>query len=116
MLYPAAAILQPWVQLERDARDLDIVSGLKPLRLERGDDADPAQPALQVSERVLVVQVVPRDQPLDASAADPVAALAELFHLIRPRLRRPEHSVLGQVLRAGAAAEAGPERLFCHHR
>ena len=37
----------------------------------------PAQPALEVGQRVLVVEVVAGHQPLDAAAADPEAALAD---------------------------------------
>ena len=55
------------VQLELDARrDLDLVAGLESLGLERADHADPPQPALEVGQRVLVVEVVAGDQPLDA--------------------------------------------------
>ena len=58
------------VELERDPGDLDVVAGLEALRLERADHADPPQPALEVRERVLVVEVVAGDQPLDPGAAD----------------------------------------------
>ena len=42
--------------------------GSKPSRLERPQHADPAQPALEVGHRILVLDVVAREQPLDRRA------------------------------------------------
>src|ERR1700738_5162647 len=91
-----AGILHAGVELERHPRDLDIVAGLKPLGLERPDHADPAQPPLEVSERILVVEVVTRDQPLDPRTADPVLPLPDLPHRVAPVGCRPEHLMLGE--------------------
>ena len=53
------------VELEHDPAELDVVAGLEPARLERRDHAHPAQPVLDVGERLVVLQVVARDQPVD---------------------------------------------------
>ena len=53
------------IEFECDARDLDVVPGLEPLGLERVDHADPAQAALEVRQRIFVVEVVAGNQPLD---------------------------------------------------
>src|SRR4029453_8966397 len=45
------------IQLERDARDLHLVAGLEALALQGIDQPQPAQAALQIAERVLVVEV-----------------------------------------------------------
>ena len=55
------------VELEDHAADLDVVAGLEARRLERADHAHAAQAPLDVGERLLVVEVVAREQPLDAA-------------------------------------------------
>src|SRR5947209_18224490 len=65
------------VQLERHPRDLYVVARLEALVLERADHADPTQASLQVRQRVVVVEVVARDQALDSATGDPDAAVAE---------------------------------------
>ena len=57
------------VELERHTCDLDVVARLKALILERADHADTAQPPLEVRQRVLVLEVIARDEPFDAPAA-----------------------------------------------
>ena len=42
------------IELEHHAAELDVVAGFEPLVLERGDHAHPAQPVLDVGERLLV--------------------------------------------------------------
>ena len=88
------------VELEDDAGDLDVVAGLEPGRLQRADHTEPAQTALEVRERVLVVEVVARDQPLDASPLDDEAALVVLRDAEAAARRRAEDAVLGQLVRA----------------
>ena len=50
-------------------RDLDVVAGLEARRLERAITPMRAQAVLDVRERLLVLEVVARDQPLDRVAA-----------------------------------------------
>ena len=45
--------------------DLDVVARLEALGLERPDHPDPAQAPLEVGQRVVVVEVVARHEPLD---------------------------------------------------
>ena len=68
------------IKFEGDARDLDVIPGFEPFRLERADHADPAQPAFKVSERVLVVEVIASNQPLDPRPGDAIAALTDPLH------------------------------------
>ena len=51
--------------------------GSKPSCLQRPDHADPPQPPLEVGHRVLVVDVVARQQPLDAAPAHGEGARSE---------------------------------------
>ncbi len=60
------------------AGDLNVVAWLEPLGLERPDHADPPQPPLEVGERVFVLEVVAREQPLDPRTADLELPLTEL--------------------------------------
>src|ERR1700722_12132204 len=66
------------IKLEDDARDLDIIAGLEAGRLERTDHTEPTQAALEVLQGVLVVEVVARDQLVDALALDDVDPLVVL--------------------------------------
>ena len=80
--------------------DLDLVAGLEALRLERPHHADPPQPPLEVGHRVLVLDVVAREQPLDAPAADGERA-GPRRSTLKPLPRRgPEHHVLGELVLA----------------
>src|SRR5438270_2728466 len=63
------------IQLERHPADLHVVARLEARRLERPDDAQPAQPVLHVFERLVVLGVVARDQPLDPQADDAERAI-----------------------------------------
>src|ERR1044072_6979439 len=58
------------MQLEEDARDLDVVARLEARGLQRADDAHPAQAPLDVREGLVVVEVVACEQPHDAVAVD----------------------------------------------
>src|SRR4051794_26283138 len=58
------------IELEHDPRDLDVIPGLEAVRLEGADDAKGAQPLLDVAQRLLVLDVVPLDQPLDPATRD----------------------------------------------
>src|SRR5262249_62353908 len=51
------------IELEHDAADLDIVTGLEPGRLQRADDAHPVQAVLDVRERLVVLEVVAGGRP-----------------------------------------------------
>src|SRR5579875_1875701 len=73
------------VEVECDPGDLHLVAGLEALRLQRPQHADPLQPPLQMGERLLVVQVIAREQPLDALAVDGVDALPRPPHRVPPR-------------------------------
>src|SRR5215211_6190784 len=55
----------PRIQLEHDAGDLDVVTRDEARRLERADDAQAVQAALDVRERLLVRHVVAGDEALD---------------------------------------------------
>src|ERR1035438_3429423 len=88
------------VGIERDARDLDLIARLEALRLQRLQHADPSQPALQIRHRVLVVDLVARQQSLDAPPLDDERARSEPLHLEARAGGRPEHHVLGQLLLA----------------
>jgi hypothetical protein len=58
------------IQLEHDARDLDVVAGFESLGLERADDAHPLQAVLDVGQRLVVLEVVAGQQALDVVARD----------------------------------------------
>ena len=55
----------PRVELEDSPCKLHVIAGLEAGLLERADHAHLAQPLLDVAERLLVLDVVPREQPLD---------------------------------------------------
>src|SRR5665811_686687 len=46
------------VELKRDAGDLDLISRLEPLGLERPEHADAAQATLEIRHRIVVLDVV----------------------------------------------------------
>src|SRR5262249_36947534 len=83
------------VEFELEVADDHLVPGLEPGPLEGGDDTDLAQAALQVVERLVVREVVPRDQQLDAAAGDPEAAIALGGDVEALRLAGPVDAVLG---------------------
>src|SRR5579884_3166361 len=111
---PTRRILYPGVEVERHTRDLHLVAGLEARTLEGADHADPAQPPLQVPERVLVVEVVAREQPLDAAPADAEAVLAGPLHGVAAVGGGAEDAVLGQRLELGNVR--GRLGLGCAHR
>src|SRR3954454_4158792 len=67
------------IELEDDPGDLDVVARLEALGLQRADDAHAVQARLDVHERLLVLEVVARDEPLDARARHAPRALVELL-------------------------------------
>ena len=91
------AILQIWIELERHTGDLDIVARLESLRLECTDHADAAQAPLEVRERLLVVEVIARNQAFDSRAAYAEGPISGALHPIGAWCRRPEHTMLGDV-------------------
>src|SRR3954452_22647964 len=58
------------VELEDDARDLDVVARLEARGLERTHHAHAPQAPFDVDQRVLVVEVVTRDQAVHRVALD----------------------------------------------
>src|SRR5947199_410182 len=76
--------LSPRIELELDSGDLDVVSRLEPLGLERPDHPNAAQAPLQMGQRFVVVEVVACHQPLDAGAGDPPAVLTAALHSVSP--------------------------------
>ena len=74
------------VELEHHAAELDVVAGFEAPRLERRDHAHPLQPVLDVRQRLLVLEVVARDQAVDRVAGDAELAVARAS---RPRTRAP---------------------------
>src|SRR5215831_3597970 len=64
------AVPSLWVELEHDTGDLDVVARLEALLLQRADHAHPPQPALDVGQRLVVVEVMTGDQALDLLATD----------------------------------------------
>src|ERR1700753_1682779 len=85
------------IQLEGHAGDLDLVAGLEPLGLERAQHPDALEPPLEVRQRLLVVEVVTGQQPLDPLAGDREAGLAGAPHRVAARRGGPEHPVLGHL-------------------
>src|SRR4051812_33872013 len=66
-----ARSLRTRMELEHDAADLHVVARLEPGLLERADHPDALERPLHVRERLVVLQVVARDQPVDAAPHDP---------------------------------------------
>src|SRR3954464_7963720 len=83
------------VELEDDARDLDVVARLEAGGLERPHHAHPPQAPLDVDQRVLVVEVVPRDQAVDGVALDAEQLVVDARDLESAPRRGAEHAVLG---------------------
>src|SRR5688572_773647 len=81
------------MQLEHHAGDLDVVAGRKAGGLERADDAHPPQPSLDVGERLVVVEVVAREQADDALAVDAEGAVAGALDAEAAARRGPEDAV-----------------------
>ena len=113
---PLSRRRQPRVELEDDAADLDVVAGLEPARLERGDHAHPAQAVLDVRERLVVLEVVAGDQPVDRVAGDAELARRRRARPSNARPRgRAEDAVLGDLVLArrpprSAGSAAGTRR------
>src|SRR4051794_34728192 len=85
------------VELEHHAAELDVVARFEPLRLERGDHAHAPEAVLDVRQRLVVGEVVARDQPVDGVAGDAELALAGALDLERAAGRRAEHLELGHL-------------------
>src|SRR5919198_4248434 len=86
------------VQLEHHAPELDVVTRFEPLRLQRGDHAHAPQPVLDVRERLVVLEVMARDQAVDGGARDAVLAVAGALDLERAARGRAEDLELGDVV------------------
>src|ERR1700686_12425 len=76
---PRSVISPRRIELQHRAGDLDVVSGLKALSLERLDDAKAAQAGLDVGHGVFVLDVKALEQALDSPAADGEGAGAGLL-------------------------------------
>ena len=61
---------------------------------------EPAQPLLDVGERLLVLEVVARDQPVDRRAGDAEPAVADALDLEAAPGRRAEDAELGHLVLA----------------
>ena len=85
------------VEAEHDAGDLDIITGLEAVLLERADHADLAQARLDVGERLVVVEVVARNEAVDAGADDAEWTIAVTLDAKAPMLGRAEGHVLGKL-------------------
>src|SRR5215211_5944845 len=92
------------IELEDDPGDLHVVARLEARGLERLDHAERAQPLLHVAERLVVVDVVTRDQPLDPLALDPESARPGAAHAVGLAAARAVDPVRGRRLRGLLAA------------
>ena len=97
---PQLARAAPGSSSKTTPADLDVVARLEPGRLERPDHADRAQALLDVAQRLLVLEVVAGDQPLDPAADDPERARAP-GSTRSPLATRPVDAVLGDLLGVG---------------
>src|ERR1035437_1021974 len=95
--FPARPRILLWVELERHACDLDLISRLKPVVLEGIDHADAAQPPLEIREGVFVVQVIARNQPFDPTATDPEASIGQALYPPPALGGRSEDAVLDDL-------------------
>ena len=80
--------------------------GSKPSASSARDHADPAQPPLEVGERLLVVEVVAGEQPLDPRAVDREAAVAGPLDREARGAAGPEDAVLGELASVGERGQA----------
>src|SRR4051812_33134806 len=98
------------IELEHRAADLDVVAGLEPRALERGDHAHALQPPLDVGLGLLVVEVPAQEEALDGVAAhDPHAARTAGDRELAVG-RRPEDGEVGDLVLAGALGLGFGER------
>ena len=105
------------LRLELDPADLDVVAGLEARVLQSADHADSAQPSLQVGERILVIEVVARQQPLDPGPGHREARLPRSRDLETAIGGGPEHGVLGEPFELlGGSRGTGRERVFAAAR
>src|SRR5689334_22610168 len=104
MLEPSLTTARPMaperltgVQFEHDARNLHVVARFEPRRLERTDHAHAPQPALDVQQGVLVVQVVAGDQPVDGLAGHAEQSVLDALDAEATACGRLEHAVLREL-------------------
>src|SRR3954464_14268671 len=90
------------VQLEDRAADLDVVAGLEARALERRDHAHPLQAPLDVSLRLLVLEVPAQEEPLDGIAGHDPGAVGPSGDREVARRRGTEDRELGHVILACA--------------
>ena len=86
------------IELEHDPGDLHVVARLEARGLERLDHPERPQALLHVAKRLVVVGVVPRDQPLDAPAVDAEDTGADLLDPVGVTLARAVDAVGGGQL------------------
>src|SRR4051794_37553579 len=91
----------PGIELELHAGDLHVVAGLEARGLELADDHEPPQAALEHGQRLLVVEVVARHEPLGGRAGDPEAPLPRRLDPEAAVGAGAEDAVLGQVVDRG---------------
>ena len=77
---PADFYQRTGIELEHDPGDLHVVSRLEARGLERLDHAEGAQALLDVAHRLIVVDVVARDEAIEPPALDPKGARTGLLH------------------------------------
>src|SRR4029079_11257480 len=88
------------VELEHHAAELDVVTRFEPLRLERRDHAHAPQAVLDVRERLVVLEIVARDQAVDGVTGDAEPVGAGALDLERAAGSRAEDLELGDVVLA----------------
>ena len=86
------------MQLELVLADADVVAGLEAGLGQRGEDADLAQPLLEVGERLFVLGVVALEEQLDAAAEDAEGAVLLALDPVAALAGRPVDAVLGLEL------------------
>src|SRR4051812_20377404 len=93
------------MQLEHDAADLHVIARLEARLLEGPHDTDALERPLHVRQRLVVLQVVARDQAVDAAADDAEGPVIDAFDAEPPLGRGAEGHVVGEIV-----------DLFCHRR
>src|ERR1700739_862639 len=95
---PARAVVRlGGVELEGDAADLDLVARLEARPPEPPDRPDAPQPPLEVVHRVLVLDVVAREQHLDAAPPHGERAGPQRLDPEATRAGRPRGHVAGPL-------------------
>src|SRR3954453_20129526 len=89
------------VEFELEVADDHLVARLEPGPLQRRDHSDLAQAPLEIVESLGVLQIVPRDQQLDAAAGDAKSPIPLRGHVKALLLSGPVDAMLGFELAVG---------------